>query len=114
MHYHQSMITAFLYAGALQHPTKGVLGGEGADFEHWEGHTGFVEYCTWYAEAIDKWLDTRKGDLYPGVIYYELFEPMGEWMIGMPEPLSVHEALEHFKIEYIAWVDTQGESNEDI
>jgi hypothetical protein len=92
-------ITAFMYAGALQHPTKGT------DYEHWEGHTGFVLYCANYAVAIDEWLDTRTDDDHPGVMLYELIEPMGEWMIGLDGPLETDVALEYFKTEYLAWID---------
>lgn len=99
-------IAAFLYAGALQHPTKGVMLGNGADFDHWEGHSGFVFYCANYAAAINEWLDTRTDDDHPGVMLYELIEPMGEWMIGLAEPLDTDVALEYFKTEYLAWIDT--------
>jgi len=101
-----AQITAFIYAGALQHPTKGVTGEDGADFEHWEGHRGFVTYCALYAMAINEWLEEeRADDQVPGSILYELMEPMGEWMIGLDSPLQTHQALEHFKTEYLAWID---------
>jgi hypothetical protein len=98
-------ITAFLYAGALQHPTKGVTLGHGADFDDWEGHRGFVHYCESYAEAINQWLDTRPDDSHPGVMLYELIEPMGEWLIGLDCPLDAAEVLEKFQTEYLAWID---------
>lgn len=100
-------ITAFLYAGALQHPAKGIANGKGADFEHWEGHTGFVMYCATYAEAIDKWLDARELETHPGVLLYELIEPMGEWMIGLDAPLETTEMLEHFKTEFLHWINKE-------
>lgn len=97
----QSLITAFLYSGALGHPTHG------SDFEHWEGHTGFVAYCAAYAEKIADYINApaQAGDLYAGVIFYELIEPMGEWLISQSEPLDPVAALEAFKIEYQAWIE---------
>lgn len=92
-------ITAFLYAGALQRPEQSK------DYEHWEGHTGFVQHCADYAEAINAYLNTRAhNDEWPGVIYYELIESMGEWLIGLPEPLSVADALAFFTTEYENWI----------
>lgn len=107
-----AQITAFLYAGALQHPTKGFKHGKGADFEQWEGHTGFVFYCTEYATAISNWLDTpeRENDDHPGVMLYELIEPMGEWLIGLDGSMETNEVLEYFKIEYLAWIDMDSRS----
>lgn len=102
-HITPSSITAFLYAGALQHPTKGD------DYEDWEGHTGFVFYCEEYAHAIAMLLETRLEDEWPGVILYELIEPMGEWLIGHAAPLDTDTALEHFKVEYEAWIGTTAE-----
>ena len=107
-HITASVITAFMYAGALQHPTRGTGGPNGADFDHWEGHTGFVFYCARYAEAVDAWLDTRNDD-HPGVMLYELIEPMGEWLIQHDAPLETADVLEQFKIEYLAWIDTATE-----
>ena len=98
-------ITAFLYSGALQHPTKGIARGSGADFEDWEGHRGFVHYCETYANTINQWLDTRQNDMHPGVMLYELIEPMGEWLIGIDFPLNTEKVLEKFQTEYLAWID---------
>lgn len=97
----QSMITAFLYSGALGHSKNGQ------DFGHWEGHTGFVNHCAWYAEKIAEYINApaQAEDLYAGVIFYELIEPMGEWLISQPEPLDPVAALEAFKIEYQAWIE---------
>jgi len=97
-------ITAFLYAGALQHPTLGA-NGEGMNLDSWSGHTGFVGHCTEYAIAIDAWI-THQDVSYPGVLAYELIEPMGEWLIEkFYRPPSVADVLEYFKIEFIAWIE---------
>jgi hypothetical protein len=97
-------ITAFLYAGAIQHPTLGN-NGKGMCLDSWSGHTGFVGHCTDYAIAIDQWLNTRNDD-FPGVMAYELIEPMGEWLIEkFHTPPNVGEVLEYFKVEFLAWVD---------
>jgi hypothetical protein len=98
-------LTAFMYAGALEHPIKGLK--HGADFENWEGHTGFVFYCGEYAIAIEQWLTTpeRIDDEHDGVMLYELIEPMGEWLIGQDGPLDTDVVLQHFKTEYLAWIN---------
>ena len=97
-------ITAFLYAGALQHPTLGQKGA-GLCLESWGGHTGFVSYCAIYAAEIEEWLGARL-DSHPGVMLYELIEPMGEWllekMIGPPKDGVV---LGYFMTEYLAWIN---------
>jgi hypothetical protein len=97
-------IVAFLYAGAIQHPTLGNRG-EGMDLDSWSGHTGFVGHCTGYALAIDQWLTTRS-DEFPGVFVYELIEPMGEWLIEkFHNPPEVAEVLDYFKVEFLAWIN---------
>jgi hypothetical protein len=97
-------ITAFLYAGAIQHPTLGS-NGKGMCLDNWSGHTGFVGHCTYYAIAIDQWLATQSDD-YPGVLAYELIEPMGEWLIEkFHNPPDVADVLEYFKTEYLAWIE---------
>jgi hypothetical protein len=101
-------MSAFLYAGALQHPTRGLVKGKGADFEHWGGHTSFVTWCAIYADLIGQWLDARC-DSHPGVMLYEVIEPMGEWLIGLDEPLDAVEALERFKTEYLNWITPEDE-----
>ena len=100
-------ITAFLYAGALQHPTLGQKG-EGLCLDNWGGHTGFVAYCTFYASEIDVWLDTRGGEIHPGVMAYELIEPMGEWLLEMGKvPPEDGLVLEHFKTEFLHWINKE-------
>ena len=99
-----SEITAFLYAGAIQHPTLGS-NGKGMRLDSWNGHTGFVGHCTDYAIAIDEWLSTQSDD-FPGVLAYELIEPMGEWLIEkFPRPPEVGDVLEYFKVEFAAWIE---------
>lgn len=98
-----AQITAFLYAGALQHPTLGQKG-QGLCLDRWEGHTGFVTYCALYAGAINDWLDTRD-DIMPGVLQYELIEPLGEWLLESSHScLDAAVVLERFKTEYVAWI----------
>jgi hypothetical protein len=95
-------ITAFLYAGALQHPTFGQKG-SGLCLDNWSGHTGFVAYCATYAAEIHAWLDTRC-DSHCGVMLYELIEPMGEWLLELSGPMDADKVLEYFKTEYLAWI----------
>jgi hypothetical protein len=96
-------IVAFLYAGAIQHPTLGNKG-QGMDLDNWSGHSGFVGHCTDYAVAIDRWLTNREDD-FPGVFAYELIEPMGEWLIeNFHRPPEVDTVMEYFKVEFLAWI----------
>jgi len=98
-----AQITAFLYAGALQHPELGQKG-QGLCLDHWEGHTGFVTYCALYAAAINDWLHGRD-DTMPGVLEYELIEPVGEWLLeSCRSCLETVEVLERFKAQYLAWI----------
>ena len=98
-------ITAFLYAGAIQHPSLGQQG-DGIDLDDWGGHTGFVNYCATYATQIHDWLETRQDAVHPGVMVYELIEPMGEWLLEHKTvPLKPDKVLHHFKIEFINWLD---------
>ena len=101
-----AQITAFLYAGALQHPELGQKG-HGLCLDRWEGHTGFVTYCALYAGAINDWLRARDdNDIMPGVLEYELIEPLGEWLLESCRPcLKTVEVLEHFKAQYLAWIE---------
>jgi hypothetical protein len=100
-----SCFTAFLYAGALQHPTLGQKG-QGVDLDHWEGHTGFVWACAEYAEAIQAMLETRtyEDDSWPGVLEYELLEPLGQWLLEQPEQPSVHAVAAEFMARFLAWI----------
>jgi hypothetical protein len=99
--------TAFLYAGALQHPTLGQKGA-GLCLESWGGHTGFVAHCATYAAEIGAWLDTRGDEVHPGVMLYELIEPMGEWLLETKSgPPADGVVLEHFKTEFLHWIDKE-------
>lgn len=93
-------LCAFLYAGALQHPTRSK------DYEDWNGHTGFVSFCADCADLISAYLNQpeRSDDIYPGVIYYELIEPLGEWAICEDASLTAHLVLERFREHYRAWI----------
>lgn len=95
--------TAFIYAGALQSP---AMDKDPQIMESYGGHTGFVWYATQYAHAITQWIIERvntENEDWPGVIQYELFEPMGEWLLTL-EPPTIEEVLEKFETEYITWI----------
>jgi hypothetical protein len=101
-----AITTAFLYAGALT-PDQ-----ETDKFDAWGGHTGFVHACTDYAQAIESWLvqPDRADDNHPGVLVYELIEPLGAWLI---DPASNHPdtgaVLQEFQRRYLEWIaDTDG------
>ena len=95
-------ITAFLYAGALQAPATDNT----YPFDDWGGHTGFVSRAELYAKAINKFLQEQSPDhIYPGVLEYEVIEPMGMWLIANHEgPPSVERAMAEFREEYAAFV----------
>ena len=99
-------ITAFLYAGAIQSPRNK---GHDSPFENWEGHTGFVYYAEEYAKAIEQWLhsrfETHPDDIYPGLLEYEVIEPMGEWLLNNDEVLPVQQVLDEFINEYEQFVN---------
>lgn len=95
-----AMLTAFMYAGALQQNVSGLA------FEKWGGHVGFVQSCAEYAQFISAWISLQEDDVHPGVMYYELIEPLGEWLIQGAKQ-APKDVLEQFKIEYLAWIDKQ-------
>ena len=69
---------------------------------------GFVHYCEAYAKAIEEWLDEpeQADDVYPGVLEYEVIEPMGEWLLQNEEILTVEQVLEKFKVEYAQFLQS--------
>jgi len=99
-------ITAFLYAGALQHPTLGIKPDIGLDLDNWGGHIGFVGCCTEYADAIQKALNEREDeeDVWPGVIEYELLEPLGEWLLTHETPPEVAIVAAEFMARFLTWI----------
>jgi hypothetical protein len=96
--------TAFIYAGAIQSP---ALHNDSSVMDNWSGHVGFVAHVEEYAEVIAHWIDCRdpgEFELWVGVIEYELFEPMGEWLLTLESPPTAQFVLEHFEIEYVQWL----------
>lgn len=100
--------TAFLYAGAIQCAANRTAVLDRTNlFDDWNGHTGFVWHCSEYANAIQDWLDARpeEYDLYPGVLEYEVIEPLGEWLLTAHEyPPEVDAVLDEFRTRFIGWV----------
>lgn len=99
-------ITAFLYAGALQHPTLGTKPDIGLDLDHWGGHIGFVGCCTEYAKAIQDALNKREDeeDVWPGVIEYELIEPLGEWLLERETVPHAETVAAEFLTRFLKWI----------
>jgi hypothetical protein len=98
--------TAFIYAGAIQSP---ALQNDSTLMDDWNGHVGFVSHAAYYATVIAHWIDCRdpgEFELWPGVIEYELFEPMGEWLLTLDPLPTAQFVLEHFEIEYVQWLAT--------
>ena len=105
--------TAFLYAGAIERDYALRRANKGTPdenrFENWEGHTGFVFYAERIATAIIEWLDaqqTAHDDTYPGVIEYELIEPLGAQLIEYHDcNIDPALALHLFQDEYFSWIE---------
>lgn len=100
--------TAFLYAGAIQSEANQTAMVDRTNlFDDWNGHTGFVWACTEYAEAIQAALNTREDeeDVWPGVMEYELLEPLGEWLLTHEYPPSVKEVAAEFMARFLAWIE---------
>ena len=111
-------ITAFLYAGALHKAGElytASLKDRGIAIDlwnDWNGHIGFIDTAETYAISIAQWLAERD-DNHPGVLEYEIIEPMGEWLIVHEAPLPSTEAvLAEFQKRYLAWIeDTDARGN---
>lgn len=101
--------TAFLYAGAIQCQANRTAVIDRTNlFDDWNGHTGFVWACAEYANGIRKALDSREDeeDAWPGVMEYELLEPLGEWLLTAHEtPPSVETVTAEFMTRFLKWVD---------
>lgn len=101
--------TAFLYAGAIQCAANRTAVKDRTNlFDDWNGHTGFVWACTEYAKAIQSALNAREDeeDSWPGVMEYELLEPLGEWLLTAHEtPPSVETVTAEFMERFLKWVD---------
>lgn len=100
---------AFLYAGALQCPrNREAMREDNINlFDDWDGHTGFVWACAEYAEHIQAWLQLNMEiyDTWPGVLEYEILEPLGEWLLTAHEyPPEAVAVLDEFKARFIPWV----------
>lgn len=98
--------TAFLYAGAIERDRNLTSKGNFIErFENWEGHTGFVFYAERIATAIVKWL-AEQNDFYPGVIEYELIEPLGAQLVEYHDcNIDLALALHLFQDEYFSWIE---------
>ena len=100
-----AQICAFLYAGALQHPTHSK------DYGAWNGHTGFVYFAAECAELISEYLNQpeRVNEIHPGVLYYEIIEPLGEWLIDQDSSLTgSNQVLERFIQIFHDWIRAPG------
>jgi hypothetical protein len=100
--------TAFLYAGAIQCSASLAAALDRANLmDDWNGHTGFVWACAEYAHAIRNALDARadEEDSWPGVMEYELLEPLGEWLLTHETPPSVETVTAEFMTRFLKWVD---------
>ena len=106
-----AITTAFLYAGALQKANElenASLKDRGIAidlWDDWQGHTGFVQTCTEYAQAIETWVTAHGPQNYPGVYAYELIEPLGAWLIIHESPLpDTATVLQEFQRRYLEWI----------
>jgi len=108
-------LTAFLYAGALSADlnTHHDAFAPATHFDDFNGHTGFVDSAETYATAIVQWLQARIAaqgfDDHPGVMEYELIEPLGGWLIVQSEVPSAQAVVARFAELYLAWIATTPE-----
>jgi len=94
-----AVFTTFLTQGATA---------AGIDVDPYGGHIGLVEALAEHARAISKVLRSLPypDDGYPGVLAYEIIEPIGAWLaedgtrMGYPQ----NTALE-FERRYFEWVN---------
>ena len=101
-------MTAFLYAGAIQsEANQNAMIDRSNPFDDWGGHTGFVWVCAEYAEAIQAALNTREDeeDVWPGVMEYELLEPLGEWLLTHETPPEVAIVAAEFMARFLKWIE---------
>jgi hypothetical protein len=76
--------------------------------DDWNGHTGFVWACAEYANAIQEWINEsyQVNPDHPGVMEYEILEPLGEWLLTAHEyPPETDAVLAEFKARFITWVN---------
>lgn len=89
-----AVFTAFLFVGGTQ--------SKKFDADKWHGQIGFAQECAPHGAAIAAALDKvpDKWD-YPGVLEYEIVEPLGEWIAtreGYTEPRdTAARFLRHFR-----------------
>lgn len=91
--YSHATITAFLYAGAIN-----------ADLDDWGGHIGFVRANEELAKQIADHLNAPEFAevFHPGVVEYELIEPLGAWLVA--NPTEADKAIDKFKTDYLNWI----------
>jgi hypothetical protein len=111
-HITAASLTAFLYAGAVARDRE--LGPGDSLFELYQGRTGFVFYAERIAKSLVAFLQhpNRQADEYPGVLEYELIEPLGGWLIANADVLVGDHidlpatATAYFSEQYIDWLNT--------
>lgn len=98
MSYSHAQILAFLYAGALSSDQKTNK------FDVHEGHIGFVANCEPLARQIADHLNLPRFAqvLHPGVVEYEIIEPLGKWILDNPK--QKHQAFDCFILAYGSWL----------
>jgi hypothetical protein len=87
--------TAFMYAAAAQTPPTHW---DDCLFEKWEGHLGFVGFCSSVAIEIVEYLQALD-DLdqsYPGVMEYDVLTSLGRRLIHLDHTVDVSQALQWF------------------
>ena len=99
MSYSHAQNLAFLYAGALTKDRKKD------GFDAHEGHIGFVDSCEPLARQIADHLNLPQFAQvsHPGVVEYEIIEPLGKWILDNPVRRS-DEAFNRFVLEYGNWI----------
>lgn len=95
-----AIFTAFMLAGAT--------GAASHHFERYSGQIGFahelVPHARAIAEALHKALDRNADAQFPGVLEYELVEPLGRWIVESAEYIEPRATAARFLRSYRDWI----------
>ena len=105
--YSHAQILAFLYAGALTPDQKTDK------FDDHGGHVGFVAKFEPLARQIADHLNLPQfAEVeHPGVVEYEIIEPLGKWILDHPMRQST-DAFDCFVMSYGTWLTSELTKNQ--
>lgn len=105
----RAITAAYLYSGFEEAQRRPGISLE--QYASWSdncgGNIGIVEAIAEFAFDIEEILDTTpiyfSAD-YPGVLAYEVIEPLGAWLLEQASPPSDEEFRQHFHAEMSTWL----------